>query len=253
MNCVKCHAGTDLHGAASNAAEGNRLSGAENPKCVDCHGTAAQGGDDNPMHQAHDDSLSCQVCHSVTYTNCDGCHVAISEASGNPFFETRATYPAFLIGRNALESDKRPYRFVPVRHVPVAPTSYEYYGRDLLPDFDALPTWTYATPHNIQRITPQNASCDSCHAGDGTFFLTADKVKPGELEANLSIVIESLPPPVTVEMFRSAPAMPWSHLEHVSNACTACHTEGIRNAPISPAGHAAYDDEHCSGCHKLHE
>ena len=253
MNCVKCHEGADLHGTATDAAtaEVNRFAGMESPKCIDCHAEAAPGGDNNPMHQVHDDKLSCQVCHSVTYTSCDGCHVSVSETSGNPFFETEATYQTFLIGRNPIQSDERPYAYVPVRHVPVKENAYEFYGKNLLPEFNSLPTWVYSTPHNIQKNTPQNASCDTCHSGDAGIFLTADKVKPEELEANLLVIVENLPPVVKIEQVLGAPFMPSDHLEHASNSCTACHTQGIRNAPVSPEDHTAYKDENCSGCHKL--
>ena len=250
MSCVKCHEGADLHGSAENTPE-HRLAGAEDPTCVDCHPTAAPGGDENLMHQSHGATLSCQVCHSVTYTSCDGCHVAVSEKSGKPFFETQATYTTFLIGRNPNPSEDRPYKYVPVRHVPVAEKSYQFYGKNLLSNFNALPTWVYATPHNIQRNTPQNSACGNCHGASTDLFLTLDKIKPEEMEANLSVVVEALPPPV--EMFLGAPNLPVDHAEHVSNSCTACHTEGIRNAPISPESHAAFIDEQCQGCHKLPE
>jgi thiosulfate/3-mercaptopyruvate sulfurtransferase len=251
MNCVKCHEGADLHGEGMTEVDANRYAGTETPQCVDCHPTAAPGGDENPMHQTHGDTLSCQVCHSVTYTSCDGCHVAVSETSGNPYFETDATYHTFLIGRNPIQSDERPYAYVPVRHVPVAADAYEYYGENLLPNFNALPTWVYSTPHNIQKNTPQNASCETCHSGDASIFLTADKVKPEELDANLAVIVEALPPAVTLELVLSAPFMPADHLEHVSNSCTACHSTGIRNAPVYPENHTVYQDQNCSGCHKL--
>ena len=251
MNCVKCHEGSDLHGTATDTStmDISRYSGTEDPKCVDCHPTVAPGGDSNPMHQAHGDSLSCQVCHSITYTSCDGCHVAVSEKSGNPFFETEATYSTFLIGRNPNQTEERPYKYVPVRHVPVATTSYQFYGENVLSNFDALPTWIYATPHNIQKNTPQNASCQSCHGSDGSIFLTVDKVSEEELTANQNVIVNMVPP--AIELFLNATDMPPSHLDLVSNSCTACHTTGISNAPISPEDHASYTDENCSGCHKL--
>lgn len=253
MNCVKCHEGSELHGTATDmeSADINRYAGMENPKCVDCHPEAAPGGDSNPMHQAHGDNLSCQVCHSITYTSCDNCHVAVSETSGNPYFSTDATYTTFLIGRNPNPTEDRPYKYVPVRHVPVTTTSYDYYGDNLLPNFDDLPTWVYATPHNIQKNTPQNESCQSCHGSDGSLFLTADKVAENELTANRSVIVNVVPPDVS--LFFQAPYMPVSHLDHVSNSCTACHTKGIRNAPVSPEDHAGYTDEICSSCHKLKE
>lgn len=249
MNCVKCHEGADLHGTAdATLAPNHRLSGAETPKCVECHETNRPGGDENPMHQSHGEKLSCQVCHSITYTSCDGCHVAVSESSGKPFFETQATYPTFFIGRNPIQSKERPYAYVPVRHVPAAPTSYQFYGVDLLPNFDLLPTWVYATPHNIQRKTPQNASCAVCHSGDATYFLTADKVKPEELTANLSVILNYLPPPL--ELLFGASPLPADHAQLVSNSCMACHVEGIRGAPIRPESHSGFVDEQCTGCHK---
>ncbi len=251
MNCVKCHKGADLHGTATDASmmDTSRYAGSESPQCVDCHSEVV--GDDNQMHQAHSETLSCQVCHSVTYTSCDGCHVQISTTSGKPFYETEATYQTFLIGRNPIRSEERPYAYVPVRHIPAVANGYEYYGEDLLPNFNALPTWVYSTPHNIQKNTPQNASCEACHGGDATFFLTADKVKSEELEANASVIIEALPPAVSIDEFLNAPAMPADHTELVTNSCVACHTEGIRDAPILPEDHLEFRDGNCSGCHKL--
>lgn len=206
MNCVDCHSGDQLHGvtgdcstchvgpeeAAGPMPANHRYAGTQSPSCEACHVSAATGEDGLEMHQAHGADLSCQVCHSVAYSSCDGCHVAISETSGKPFYETQATYLTFYIGRNAWQSFSRPYEFVTVRHIPVDPTSYSYYGGDLLPNFNLLPTWAYATPHNIQASTPQAETCNACH-GNPDLFLTADKVRPEELEANLDIIIQEVP------------------------------------------------------------
>jgi thiosulfate/3-mercaptopyruvate sulfurtransferase len=81
-----------------------------------------------------------------------------------------------------------------VRHVPISPTSYEYYGDDLLVNFSALPTWKYATPHNIQRNTPQTEACTNCHE-NADIFLTADKVLEIELEANAAVIVDEVPGP----------------------------------------------------------
>jgi thiosulfate/3-mercaptopyruvate sulfurtransferase len=244
MNCVKCHDGAELHGSATDAtnADTHRYGDTEAPKCVDCHPTTTTGVDDNVMHQSHGDALSCQVCHSITYTSCDGCHVAISEKSGNPFFETEATYPTFLIGRNPNPTDERPYQFVPVRHVPVAATSYQFYGENLLSNFNALPTWVYTTPHNIQRNTPQNESCEVCHSDDSGIFLTADKVSEGELDANRSVIVNTLPP--FIETILNAPKMPAKHGEFQPEMCAGCHTS-------TPESHETY--KNCIGCHKLEQ
>ena len=97
-----------------------------------------------------------------------------------------------FIGNNVNQTDERPWQWVPVRHVPIDPESFAYYGEDLLPEFDSLPTWAYATPHNIQLSTPQNSSCDACH-GNAAIFLTEDKVNPAELEANQGVVVTEIP------------------------------------------------------------
>ncbi len=196
MNCVTCHEGVDLHSTPEDAM-GNRYWGEQIPACTDCHSEVGQRGDTNPQHLLHEDKLSCQVCHSVEYSSCDGCHVAVSETTGLPYFKTEATYLNFLIGRNPLQNQERPYEYVVLRHVPISPTSYQYYGENLLPNFSLRNTWMYATPHNIQRITPQNQSCNSCH-GNAELFLTADKVKAEELEANRNVIVseDQIPQPV---------------------------------------------------------
>ncbi len=97
-----------------------------------------------------------------------------------------------MIGRNKLLSEERPYTYTLVRHVPIEPTSFSYYGEDLLPDFDAQPTWQHTTPHNIQRETPQAESCNACH-GHPELFLTTDKVSPEELAANQAVIIQEIP------------------------------------------------------------
>jgi hypothetical protein len=82
--------------------------------------------------------------------------------------------------------------YTPVRHVPIDPDAFSFYGVEL-ENFDAVPTWAYATPHNIQRITPQTESCLSCHENDDV-FLTADAVAPEERGANAGVIVESAPP-----------------------------------------------------------
>jgi len=204
MNCVACHSGADMHDSDAACQEchdtsnaefqaKSRYAGAQVPSCESCHEQVGQPGDSVVYHTLHGDKLSCQVCHSVSYSSCDGCHVAVSEKTGNPFFETEATYMTFYIGRNPEPNYHRPYEYVVVRHVPASATSYEYYGENLQPNFDALPTWAMATPHNIQRNTPQTASCAACH-GNADIFLTADKVKPEELQANGPVIVPEVPP-----------------------------------------------------------
>jgi thiosulfate/3-mercaptopyruvate sulfurtransferase len=190
MVCADCHTGADIHGQENPDAM-NRYEGPQIPACADCHPEAATKGSSVVQHTLHQDRVSCQVCHSVSYKSCDGCHTARDE-EGRAFFETDGSYMTFLIGLNPLKSEERPYDYVPLRHVPIAEDSFEYYGEDLLSNFDARPTWAYATPHNIQRETPQNSSCENCH-GNEEIFLTLDKLYPEEIEANRSVIVTEIP------------------------------------------------------------
>jgi hypothetical protein len=205
MNCMDCHNSHELHGQTSNCSQchtapedtevppaNHRYAGLQTPTCESCHPNTTLGKDNIEMHTVHGADLSCQVCHSVTYTSCDGCHVALSEKTGLPYYETDATYSTFLIGLNPLRSYNRPYKYVTLRHIPVSQDSYIFYGLNLLANFDLLPTWMYATPHNIQLKTPQAETCNSCH-GKPELFLTADKVRPEELEANQPVIVPVVP------------------------------------------------------------
>jgi len=46
--------------------------------------------------------------------------------------------------------------------------------KDALSNFDTLPTWKLATPHNIRLKTTQNASCNACHGNESLFLLEKD-------------------------------------------------------------------------------
>ncbi|MGD2026904.1 MAG: hypothetical protein PVI99_03730 [Anaerolineales bacterium] len=206
MACVDCHSGQEMHASGASCTECHdgtnlmavspttRYDGPPSPDCSDCHPEALTGEEDNVMHSQHGSQFQCQVCHSVSYTSCDSCHVSISESSGKPKFETSATYSTFIIGKNPTQSVHRPYEYVVLRHVPVDPESFNFYGENLLPEFNSLPTWVYATPHNIQLSTPQNQSCASCHA-NADIFLTADKLPEEEIEANLPVLLDEVPDP----------------------------------------------------------
>ncbi len=190
MPCFECHSADEMHGAMG--AADHRYDGPPTPGCqdADCHPDVAPGDGITNHTEGHFEAMACQVCHSTTYKNCYSCHVAVQD--GEPYFKIEPSEMAFKIGLNPLQGADRPWKYVPVRHMPIDPDSFSYYGEDLLPNFEALPTWKYATPHNIQRITPQNETCGACH-GNAEFFLTAEDVAPDELEANKDVIVEELP------------------------------------------------------------
>lgn len=195
MNCMSCHDDVELHGDGTTPA--NRFANDAGPQCTNCHDLEAES-ESSPArlyHDEHVDRVQCQVCHSVAYKNCYACHVELGEHG--------LRFPSqmdFRIGRNAKQSEKRPYEYAVLRHVPVAPDTFEPWGIEL-PDYAAEPTWRLATPHNIQKNTPQTESCANCH-GSLDLFLSleyvAGLVQEGlmvstEVEANEPVVVEEPP------------------------------------------------------------
>ena len=192
MLCSDCHLASEFHGLREESM--HRYDGQPSPSCQsrDCHPEVAEDDGVEQHGDSHLKFLSCQACHSTTYSNCYGCHVGLED--GAAYHEIDPPILAFKIGRNPLQNRYRPWQYVPLRHVPVARDSFEYYGQELLPNFDAVSTWKYTTPHNIQLRTPQNESCNNCH-GNRDIFLTEDDVRPEEREANRSVIVDGIPSP----------------------------------------------------------
>jgi thiosulfate/3-mercaptopyruvate sulfurtransferase len=136
--------------------------------------------------------VACQVCHSAgPYKSCFNCHVG-QDGKGLAYFKTDPSQMTFKIGRNLLQSEERPWNYVLVRHAPTARDTFAFYGENLLPDYDQVPTWKYAAVHNIQRVTPQNQDCNNCH-GQTELFLTEADVDADELEANRDVIVREVP------------------------------------------------------------
>jgi hypothetical protein len=190
MTCNACH-GDELHAAAPGASD--KYDNDLVVSCEDsgCHDTLRRNLSQNSFHDQHVGDLSCQVCHSVAYKNCYDCHTYLDDA-GAPKFSTEPSVMLFKVGLNPLISEDRPYRYVVLRHVPGNPELFDYYGTDLLPEFENEPTWKYATPHNIQLKTPQTESCNACH-GNAALFLTAKDIAPAETAANQKVVVNEIP------------------------------------------------------------
>ncbi|MFA7330482.1 MAG: hypothetical protein WC326_05335 [Candidatus Delongbacteria bacterium] len=157
-DCFFCHQ-EDLHGdgrtdyTSRYAVEGL-------PQCVNCHELSAS---DNLFHEYHwpdgnslEEGLSCHVCHSQPYTNCLNCHSGGVWSSSDP--EGYSEYVDFRIGRNTGEWPNHPVakeEWVTVRHIPVIKDGFREWGWWSQPNWSDFETWEYASPHNIQRFTPQ--------------------------------------------------------------------------------------------------
>jgi thiosulfate/3-mercaptopyruvate sulfurtransferase len=186
FKCTKCHKAEEMHGDGKDY--NNRYEVQNGPKCLDCHKAIYDEKSKNAkQHQQHKDRVSCQVCHAMPYKNCYKCHVG-KDKSGLPFYKTKGSFMAFKIGLNPLRSKKRPEKFVTLRHNPTDKGLFDFYVKNGLPNFDKLPTWKLATPHNIRRQTPQNKTCNSCH-GNKTLYLLRKDVKPVYLKANKGVIV----------------------------------------------------------------
>ncbi len=188
MDCMECHSEKDLHGDGSTGHR-DRYSVKNLTQCADCH----EPDSAIEQHAVHGDKVSCYVCHAQPYANCYGCHVGL-DGKGLAYFKNPDEEEFLLIGRNPDPDVKRPEKWILVRRVPAVPTTFEYYGKDLLPRFDEVNNWKYTSPHNIQRVTSQNRECNNCH-GNKDLFLTQEKVKPEMRKANAPVIVpENLVP-----------------------------------------------------------
>jgi hypothetical protein len=185
MQCIACHTGEEMHGMGKDYTYRYDVENA--PRCEGCHEDAVSPKADIKTHRIHNGKVSCHVCHSVAYKHCYNCHVG-KDVKGLPYFKTDKTELTFKIGLNPHPSKNRPFKFVTLRHVPVSRETFDFYVKDGLTNFDVLPTWKLATPHNIQRKTPQTESCKSCH-GKNELFLIEQDVPPEERAANQGVIV----------------------------------------------------------------
>ena len=178
--CEFCHAAVEMHGGDGTHLtyryDENKSAG---PKCENCHNSVREENDYHLQHWVGNSgiTLSCQVCHAQAYKNCNGCHVGGDGITGS-------SYITFEIGRNYLKDNSRyeDYDFITVRHIPIAPNTFEGWGIDDLQNFETTePTWKLTTPHNIQRWTPQtevDAGQDCsvlCHNSD--YLLSSEDIE----------------------------------------------------------------------------
>jgi len=179
--CEFCHDAASIHSTSSGAR--TRMEDTDIIRCESCHSGSQSS---NRYHRKHWGELSCQVCHSQPYKNCNSCHTGGAGITGS-------SYMTLKIAKNPLLSTSRPYQYVTVRHIPIARDTYASWGIADLPNYDSVPTWKYATPHNIKRWTAQTdtsggAACaEKCHKS--SYYLTLDDLPAEEVEANRAYVL----------------------------------------------------------------
>jgi thiosulfate/3-mercaptopyruvate sulfurtransferase len=194
MQCKGCHTMEEIHGDPTHTEENHyndRYEVTNMPRCEECHGTEAEW--DNSYHNAHVDgfasNLQCQVCHSQPYKNCTNCHNLGSGEKSPDKYDIDPSMVQLKIapndgGPSGLNNPNRAeYDYVLVRHTPVDPGTFDDWGLSL-PNYTAVPTWKYTSPHNIVRWTAQTTveagqSCGtSCHgtpdSPEGFFLRESD-------------------------------------------------------------------------------
>jgi hypothetical protein len=227
-DCLDCHT-EDMHGDGTelNNPPISRYAVNGLPTCEGCHTDVASS---NTYHNAHwtgsgfGDDLSCFVCHSQPYNNCNSCHVAgewkgnYGEVGGETDIHSGdgnyLEYPGFRIGHNPAYNDENgPWspslklhandEWILVRHIPVVDDTYENWNAENHTiDINTMETWQYTSPHNVIRWTTQTDTtggigCSvNCHSEDLTqnldLYLTQTFVDSttNDVDANLNVIVD---------------------------------------------------------------
>lgn len=195
MDCVACHKAEEMHASAPADLKG-RYHLKEMVQCTSCH----QGLENGSVrdHTIHIGKVQCQVCHSQTYVNCYSCHTGKDE-NGVYYFQNKKEVEGMKIGLNYdKEAPGADYNYMLVRHEPTDPDLFAFYVKDALTNFDKVPNWKRTSPHNIQRKTWQNASCNNCH-GNRELFLSNKDLLDYEIKANQTVIVPDNKVPKAVE------------------------------------------------------
>jgi hypothetical protein len=196
--CVFCHNANQMHGGAGHLTKRYDENNSASVKCENCHQDVKSANAYHVQHWELPESntnishLQCQVCHSQDYKNCNACHTGGDGITGS-------SYMTYKIGRNTLQSSNRPYDYTVVRHIPISQDTYASWGVAELGNFDNIPTWKMATPHNIQRWTARTDTTggvtrcsEKCHdRGASTLgtYLRESDLEDYEIQANQSVII----------------------------------------------------------------
>lgn len=179
MDCNSCHTSTELHGDGKLYT--SRYYVPSRPSCLTCHPQQAPGKDTKiEQHKIHGWDLSCFTCHSQGYKTCYNCHIG----------EGARSRLDFKIGLSTRAD--QPYTYTVLRHVPVARDTFDKAKKEALPQFDTLPTWKGASPHNILRVTSRNGACNDCHGNEKIFLKESDLLE-GDSAANKGMLMPKVP------------------------------------------------------------
>jgi len=119
------------------------------------------------------------------------------DAQNTAYFQNKLEVETMKIGLKYDDEPGARFEYMIVRHEPTDPQVFDYYLKNAFTNFDNTPTWKRASPHNIQRKTWQNASCNHCH-GNRDLFLSESDLKDYEKKANARVVVPDgkIPPKI---------------------------------------------------------
>ena len=86
----------------------------------------------------------------------------------------------------------RPYKYVPLRHVPAIAGRFRLLRGEPAPKLNAPANLGLCHTAQYPAKTPQTESCNACH-GNSDIFLTVEKINPEEIEANLPVIVPAIP------------------------------------------------------------
>ena len=173
MSCTDCHTGEQFHGTG--VAASGRKAVENRPSCTDCHDLSKLGkASTKDTHATHDGRVSCSACHTASaYRQCSNCHEGKGATSS----------PAIILGKNP----RNPEELVTLRLIPTVRATFKEHAGITMSNFDALPNYWDAVPHNIAKRTDRTRDCGTCHA-DRTYYLEAGSIPAGLSTKNLELV-----------------------------------------------------------------
>jgi len=191
MVCTDCHEVSNFHGDGELPADMHAA--ADMPTCISCHEDDMKPENGIAAHTAHEpDLLDCTVCHSQEANGCQGCHVSFKDETKTGVTSHTDPLKAFKIAKNPNPNELHPYKYITVRHIPQTADMLEGVGYPNLEGYDQISNWQRSPTHNIQRFTPQNGDCNSCH-GVSKVFLTNDDILPTDSPAVKELLVDKIP------------------------------------------------------------
>ncbi len=164
MSCNDCHEKAEFHGDGNAYQSRREVKG--RPACSNCHPAGQEkNAKAKSTHTLHAEKVSCSSCHtSGEYQNCYGCHQG----------KVAASKPGLILGLNP--HDKK--TVTTLRLIPTVKGTFRHVGNKM-ENFDRLPNYWDAVPHNIQKQTERTQSCDVCHVEKKGFLTRENMLKNG--------------------------------------------------------------------------